>query len=186
METVPFYTILNPLMMAGIVALQIFAVVLLLGLLRVPHVEKIVRPVGHRALTFSFLLSLAALLGSLYYSEVAGYAACELCWWQRIFIYPQVILYSIALWYGRKDVIFYAGALSVIGLGYALYNIAIQSVASLSAFCEPGSLAASCLEKYVEGFGYITIPVMSATTLVVLLLLGWAGVRTHDLSLTKA
>jgi len=184
METIA-YPLVNSLIMWAILAMQIFSVVLFLGLLKVQPFSKLVNYVGHHSLTISFGLVLAALVGSLYYSNVVGFPACELCWWQRVFIYPQVVLFGIALWYKRKNVIFYAGALSVIGLGYALYNIFIQTFQTASAFCVPGSIAASCLEKYVEGLGYITIPVMSATALVLLLLVGWAGVKTHDLSLMR-
>jgi disulfide bond formation protein DsbB len=185
METIPFYSFMNPLIIWTIVALQVFSVLLFLGLLKIKPFSQLVAPVGHRALAVSFIVTLAAMLGSLYYSEVAGFPACILCWYQRVFIYPQVVLFGVALWYGRKDVVFFTGALSAVGLGFALYNIVIQTFQAVSAFCDPSSATASCLEKYVNGLGYITIPVMAATTLVFLLLVGWAGVKTHDLSLTR-
>ena len=54
--------------------------------------------IGKRALVLGFLISLAALAGSLFYSEIVGYEACVLCWWQRVFLYPQLVLFAIALW----------------------------------------------------------------------------------------
>ncbi len=185
MDTIPLFGFINPLIMWGIVAMQIASVALLLGLLNIPFFSKLNDYVGRRAFPVSFLILLAALLGSLYYSEIANFPACSLCWAQRVFIYPQVIIFGLALWYKRRDVLLYTSALSAVGLGVALYNVYIQTLSAASLFCEPGSIAASCLEKYVEGFGYITIPVMSATTLALLLLVAWAGVKTGHFSLAK-
>lgn len=185
METIPLFGFINPLIMWGIVAMQIAAAVLLLGLLNVPFFSKVNDYVGRRAFSISFLILLAALLGSLYYSEIANFPACSLCWAQRVFIYPQVVIFGLALWYKRHDVLLYTSTLSAIGLGVALYNVYVQSFNAASAFCEPGSIASSCLEKYVEGFGYITIPVMSVTTLALLLLIAWAGIKTRHFSLAK-
>lgn len=185
METIPLFGFVNPLIMWGIVAMQIASVALLLGLLNVPFFSGLNEYVGRRAFSLSFLILIAALLGSLYYSEIANFPACSLCWAQRVFMYPQAVIFGLALWYKRRDVLLYTSALSTIGLGVALYNIYIQTLSTASVFCEPGSIASSCLEKYVEGFGYITIPVMSATTFALLLLVAWAGVKTRHFSFAK-
>ncbi|GMU73850.1 MAG: hypothetical protein AMXMBFR44_0490 [Candidatus Campbellbacteria bacterium] len=185
METAPFFNLMNPLIMWSIVALQVASVALLLGLVGVPFFSRLVELVGRRTFVLSFLVLLASLIGSLYYSEVAAFPACSLCWWQRVFIYPQIALFGLALWYKRRDVLLYTSTLSAVGLGFALYNVYIQSFGAASVFCEPGSVLSSCLEKYVEGFGYITIPVMSVTMLAFLLLVAWAGVKSGHFSLTK-
>ena len=54
------------------------------------------RYVAERAICLSFFLALAATLGSLFYSEIAGFEPCKLCWLQRIFMYPQAVLLGIA------------------------------------------------------------------------------------------
>lgn len=185
METIPFFGFANPLIMFGVLALQIVSLVLLLGLLGVPFLSKLVDFVGRRAFLVSFLMLMVSLIGSLYYSSVANFPACVLCWAQRVFIYPQAVIFGLALWYKRRDVLLYTATLSAIGLGIALYNIYVESFAVVSAICEPNSILASCTEKYVEGFGYITIPVMSATLLAALLLVAWAGVKTRHFSLAK-
>src|SRR3989338_4029041 len=53
--------------------------------------------VARRALPLSFLVALAAVAGSLFYSEIAGFEPCKLCWFQRIFMYPQVVLLGLAM-----------------------------------------------------------------------------------------
>ena len=172
METLP-YPIINTLIMLGIVALQVASLGLFLGLLNVPGFSRVVTFVRSQGLTLSFLILFASFIGSLYYSEIAGFPACSLCWYQRILLYPQLVLFGCALWKGRRDVFLYTNTLSLIGLGVALYNIAIQVLQTASFICEPGGLSVSCLEKYVVGYGYITIPVMSATAFALLLLIGW-------------
>ncbi len=177
METLGFT---HTLIVWGILAMQIASLALLLGITGVvPAFKKIVAHVSRHAILISFFVVLISVLGSLYYSEIAGFEACTLCWAQRFFVYPQVVLFALALYCKRRDVLLYTNALSIIALGVAVYNIYIQTVGANSLFCEPGSIAASCLEKYVEGLGYITIPVMSATALVFLLLTAWAHHRTH-------
>lgn len=182
METIPLYWLMNPLIIWTIFALQIVSVALLLGLLNVSPFSKLVAFVGRQAISLSFVVLFAAVVGSLYYSEIAGFPACTLCWIQRIFIYPQVIIFGLAQWYRRRDVFLYTSTLSILGLGVALYNVFIQTFNTVSAFCEPGSAASSCLEKYVEGLGYITIPVMSVTLLTFLLLVMWAEKKTRHMS----
>lgn len=174
METIPLYWLMNPLIIWSVLALQIACVVLLLGIVRVSPFSKLIPFVGRQAIPISFLVLFASVVGSLYYSEVAGFAACSLCWVQRVFIYPQVIIFGLARWYDRRDVFLYTSTLSFFGLSVALYNVFIQTFNTASAFCEPGSAASSCLEKYVEGLGYITIPVMSVTLLVFLLIVAWS------------
>src|SRR5437763_1991863 len=49
----------------------------------------------------AFFLVLAGSALTLFYSEVLGIAPCSLCWLQRVFLYPQVVLFAIAWW--KKD-----------------------------------------------------------------------------------
>lgn len=179
METIP-YPIVHNLILVGIVAMQILAVLLGLSLLNVPGLKKVKKFFSNRALTFSFLIALASVVGSLYYSEIAAFPACILCWWQRVLIYPQVVLFALALWKGKKDVFLYTNSLSVLGIIVAVYNVIIQTVPSDSAFCDIFADTASCTEVYFTGFGYITIPIMSLTALVLLLLIGASTYKKED------
>ncbi|AFH39519.1 disulfide bond formation protein DsbC [Thermus parvatiensis] len=66
-------------------------------------------------LAFAWVVALVATLGSLYYSEVRLFLPCELCWYQRIFMYPQAVILGLALWRQDFGVWPYSLALSLIG-----------------------------------------------------------------------
>src|SRR5579864_77997 len=78
-------------LVADIFAAALF-ILLITPLKRRGRGKKIADFLGERAIFLSFLVAFAATGGSLFYSEVAGFAPCVLCWWQRIFLYPQTIL----------------------------------------------------------------------------------------------
>lgn len=117
-----------------------------------------------------------AALGSgltLYYSEVLGFLPCPLCWWQRAFLYPQVVLFAVALWKRDVRIADYSIALSVIGAGIALYQHALQMVPAGVLPCPAVTEGISCAQRIIFEFNYITFPLMAATLfgfLVVLML----------------
>jgi disulfide bond formation protein DsbB len=125
-------------------------------------------------LFFAFIVSLASTLGSLFYSQIAGFAPCELCWFQRIFMYPQVILLGLALIKKDSRIVDYALSLSLIGGVISLYHNYVYFMnGGLNSYCVVGGQGVSCIKRYVLEFGYITIPVMAFTAflMVVILLL---------------
>src|SRR3989344_5919530 len=71
--------------------------------------------VAQRYLVIGFLIALGATAGRLFYSEIAGFEPCKLCWLQRIFIYPQPVLFAVALIKNKKDAADYFAPLSAIG-----------------------------------------------------------------------
>src|SRR3989344_9291664 len=82
---------------------------------------------GKRALWFGFIVSLAAMLGSLYFSDYLGYEPCKLCWYQRIFMYPQVFLFGLALWRREPFRIWaYSALLSLVGGAIAMFHYYTQ------------------------------------------------------------
>ena len=116
------------------------------------------------ALLIAFGLSLGAMLGSLFYSEFAGFAPCDLCWFQRIFMYPLVLLLGVALIKKDNHIVDYVLSLSVIGLIISLYhNYMYYYNGGLNVYCLFGSSSISCIKRYVFEFGYITIPMMALT-----------------------
>lgn len=123
-----------------------------------------------------FLVFLASTVGSLLYEFAFHFPPCELCWYQRIFIYSSTILLGRALIL-KKNVLGEVLTLSLFGLAFAIYHniMDIFGLSSLS-FCGTGAEGGSlCLIRYVYEFGYITIPMMSLTVLilgVVIALLG--------------
>lgn len=170
MDTASFEFV-NGLMMWGTLAMQVCALVLLLGLLRVKGFGSVVSFARTNALSLSFLLVLSATLGSFYYSAIAGFAPCVLCWYQRVFLFPQFVLIGVAFIRKTRDVLPYTLVLSGIGALLSLYQVVLERFPSVAAICAPGEVSVSCGTIYVEGFSYITIPVMCLTVFVFLALI---------------
>jgi disulfide bond formation protein DsbB len=123
-----------------------------------------------------FLTALGSVALSLFYSVVVGFPPCELCWMQRVFIYPQVVLFAIALYKHDRSVVDYALALSIIGTLISIYHVYIENGGTSSLACAiEGRAQVSCVTTWVFEFGYITIPVMalSAGLFMVILLLNY-------------
>lgn len=130
---------------------------------------------GKHALWFGFVVSLVAMLGSLYYSDILGYEPCKLCWYQRIFMYPQPFLFGLALWRREPFRIWaYSSLLSVVGGVIALFHYYIQTSPKplVTLPCSVLGYSASCTETFAVNLGYITIPMMTLTAFVLLLILG--------------
>lgn len=109
-----------------------------------------------------FLTALVATSGSLFFSQIALFAPCELCWFQRIFMYPLAILFGLA-WYWQERVIYkYTTPLVTAGWLVALYHNYIYYQGIHSTACSMNN-ADSCITPYFTKFGYIGIPVMSLT-----------------------
>lgn len=134
--------------------------------------------VSRHTLLLGFLISLAAILGSLFYSEVVGYPPCVLCWWQRVFLYPQVVLFGIALWKKDLGVFKYSAALSGIAGLIALYHSYVYWGGESLLPCT--ALGGACSKIYVMAFGYITIPSMSLTVALYFLLLYWINKKYEN------
>jgi len=135
--------------------------------------QKINKFLSGRVILYSFIVALTATSGSLYFSEIAGFTPCILCWYQRIFMYPLVLVLGVGLFTKSKDVWKYVLPLSLVGLSVAFYHYNLQINPSLLAPCTTIGFSASCSERFVTEFGYITIPWMafSAFALVTIAML---------------
>lgn len=115
-------------------------------------------------------VALIATLGSLYYSELLGYVPCDLCWLQRIMMYPLVIIYGVALLKRNLDITMPALILSVIGLPISIYHYGLQKFTFLQ---EAGSFCTNvpCNLQYVNYFGFITIPFLAGLAFLIIVCL---------------
>ncbi|WP_411504029.1 disulfide oxidoreductase [Brevibacillus centrosporus] len=113
-----------------------------------------------QAMFASWGISLIATAGSLFFSEVMKYIPCNLCWYQRILMYPLVILLGVAS--ARKDynMSLYALILSVIGGLISLYHYLIQKVPALHELGNACGIV-PCNTDYINWFGFITIPFLA-------------------------
>lgn len=127
--------------------------------------------IGKYGVLFAFVIALMTTFGSLFFSEIAGFEPCKLCWFQRIFMYPQVILFAIALWKKDNAIFQYAVPMSFMGLIVAAYHYYIQINATASVICAAGATE-SCAIRQFMNFGYITIPMMSLTAFLLIIFIG--------------
>jgi disulfide bond formation protein DsbB len=112
-------------------------------------------------LYFAWLVAIVATSGSLYFSEVRAFVPCSLCWFQRIFMYPLVIILGIASFRQDKRIIPYVLPLAIFGGLIAFWHVLEENIPGLSIpMCNVG---VPCTVKYVNYLGFITIPVMSLT-----------------------
>lgn len=108
---------------------------------------------------------------SLLYSEVFGFVPCSLCWFQRIFLYPQVILSITSYKMGDLKMFpVYGIALSVCGFFASVYQYILQMLPRDSIPC-PQDGAANCFDKVITEFGFVTFPLMSASIFLLLIAL---------------
>ena len=127
---------------------------------------------------FAFIVALTSTLGSLYYSDILGYGPCVLCWWQRIFMYSQVLLFGVALAKSDRDVARYGFAFSLVGGILAVIHTYLQrSTLSDTGFCEAVGYSVSCSQNFGVSYGYITIPVMALTAFILTAGLCWNSKR---------
>ena len=127
----------------------------------------------------SWFVALAAMLGSLYYSEVRGLAPCVLCWYQRILIYPLVAILAVGIIRQDRSVPFYVLPLSIIGIGVALFQWLLQ-LGVIPEQAAPCTLGVSCVTKYVEYFGFITIPFLSLVAFIAITTMMLLSLKTSN------
>lgn len=133
--------------------------------------RAIIAFIGRRALWLAFLTSIVAVVGSLFYSEIIGFEPCVLCWWQRIFLYPLVVIFGMAIWRKNSCAFLYAIPLAILAGIVSLY----QSYVSLggASLLPCTALGGACDKIYVMAFNYITIPMMGLTIASYILLFAW-------------
>lgn len=130
------------------------------------------------SLEILFIIPLIATAGSLYFSEIAGWTPCKLCWYQRIFMYPQVILVATALMRKARGIIVYLIPLSAIGGLISAVHYAEQlraRLAPLDPLAPCDLTGVSCAATPIFHFGYITIPVMAFSAFSLILIVALAS-----------
>ena len=121
----------------------------------------------------AFVVAAVATGGSLFFSEIAHFVPCELCWYQRICMYPLSIITLLAAIAGDYRVARYLLPLPIVGAGVSTYHILVENhwvaQASECLVSAPGG----CATKWINEFGYMTIPTLALTAF--LLLIGFLG-----------
>ncbi len=120
------------------------------------------------ALYIAWAQALIATGGSLFFSEILKYPPCVLCWYQRIAIYPMVILFGVAIHRKSKDVYYYAMPILSIGFLISIYHnlLYFKIIPENLAPCIAG---VSCTTKFIEYFGFVTIPFLSLISFIIMI-----------------
>lgn len=136
------------------------------------------------ALPLAWLVALVATLGSLYYSEVAHFIPCKLCWYQRIAMYPLVVILGTAALKRDGGVRRYVLPITAIGASVSIYHYVIERFPDLAgSACDP---TAPCTFLWVWEFHFISIPFQALSgfaliaTLMFMTPLRDRSARVHD------
>ena len=123
------------------------------------------------AILFSaWVLVTVSTLGSLFFSHIMEFAPCVLCWYQRICLFPLVIILATGLFPFEKRVIKYSLPLAIAGWITAFYHNLLYS-GIIPQDLQPCSQGVSCTEKYIDLFGFLTIPMLSLISFSIIITL---------------
>ena len=129
------------------------------------------------SLYLAWLVSVVGFIGALYASEIQHMPVCNLCWYQRICLFPLVIILGIAAYYDDRKIVKYVLPLTILGFIFALYQYLIQLFPGFAPI-EVCGLGPSCTHVSFIWLGFITFPLLSLIGfLIITLLLIIAGIK---------
>ncbi|WP_228126437.1 disulfide oxidoreductase [Candidatus Marinarcus aquaticus] len=135
-----------------------------------------------RAVLFMFFISLIATLGSLFFSEVMEFIPCSMCWYQRIFMYPLVLIFLVNLLYPDDTLFKYAFPVAFTGFAFSVYhNLLMFGI--IPEKIVPCIQGVPCSTRYIDWFGFITIPFLSLMAygvIIITLILSYKGVLKNE------
>jgi disulfide bond formation protein DsbB len=143
----------------GVAGQALFVLLVLLGLVWRDGLRRWLE--GYE-LWLTFLVAAVATGGSLFFSEIAHFVPCELCWYQRICMYPLSITTLLAGFASDRRVARYLLPLPLVGAGVSVYHLLIEN----GAIKEPSACligGAGCSVEWINEFGYMTIPTLALT-----------------------
>ncbi|MFD1130577.1 disulfide oxidoreductase [Paenibacillus provencensis] len=125
-----------------------------------------------QTLYLAWIVAVTATLGSLYFSEIRGFIPCELCWYQRILMYPLSILLGISAFYNDRNIKKYVLPLSILGACISLFHYLQQKLPGFASI-KPCTSGVPCNIQYIDWLNFITIPFLAliAFTFISLLLI---------------
>lgn len=122
------------------------------------------------ALFISWVIALVAMLGSLYFSEIRQFVPCTMCWYQRICMYPLMLILGIGSFQNDFNVKKIALPLSIIGLLISTWHYLEQKVPGFAEI-KPCTQGVPCSSEYINVFGFITIPFLAGTAFLLISLI---------------
>lgn len=120
----------------------------------------------HLNLMLQLGLAMGSILGSLFFSEIMKFPPCQLCWYQRICIYPMAFVILTGLFMKSKETSYYLLPLSLAGLVIATYhNLIYYKVIEVIVPCNE---SAPCTQQQLNWLGFVTIPLLSLVAFILL------------------
>jgi len=161
------HDVIVALSVLGVVGQVLAVLLLLVGIawllgLRAPG-ERLREWVEGYELWIVFAISSVATGGSLFFSEIAGFIPCELCWYQRICMYPLTIVTLLAALANDRVVCRYLLPLPIVGAGVSVYHLLVENNVVEQAKACLISAPGGCATKWINEFGYVTIPTLALT-----------------------
>lgn len=122
------------------------------------------------SLYIALLAAWVAMMGSLYFSEVAGFVPCTLCWYQRILMYPLTVVLAVGLLRQDPSLPWLVLPFTVSGIGFSGYHYLLEKTDLFSSHsvCQAG---VSCTTAWINWFGFITIPFLAFVGFLTILLM---------------
>jgi disulfide bond formation protein DsbB len=145
-------------LVAGLLALGTLALV---GAVR--PLRSLRRVLEGYELWLAFLVTAVATGGSLFFSEIAHFVPCELCWFQRICMYPLSITTLLAALANDRRAARYLLPLPLVGAGVSVYHLLVENGVVAEARACLISAPGGCAVKWIDEFGYVTIPTLALT-----------------------
>ena len=176
-----FFTILTLLANAVVALALLLALAALVSRPARRFAGRVVDAVGPSARLLAWLVAAVATLGSLYYSEVAHFVPCRLCWYQRICMYPLAAILLVGLLLRDHRARLYAAPFVVVGAPLSLYHWLVER----GVFSDSKSCAATvpCSVPWFEELGYVTLAFMALSGFLLigtLLLTDWISERRSE------
>lgn len=120
-----------------------------------------------KSLLVAWMTSIIAVCGSLFFSEQMGFIPCTFCWYQRILMYPLMILLGISFYRNDRDIYKYILPFSIMGILVSAYHYAMQKIPALNEFSTCSS-SVPCSGQYINWLGFVTIPFLALTAFTII------------------
>lgn len=108
----------------------------------------------------AWLVASTSTLGALFFGEVMNLPTCVLCWYQRIFMFPLVLVLPIGMFPFDRKVVRYALPLAAPGWLFAAFHVLLVA-GVIPEDIRPCTQGVPCSEQVIEWFGFVTIPLLS-------------------------
>jgi disulfide bond formation protein DsbB len=175
MIEIEIFLLINKVFAVGGVICIALIIALLIDLKTKQKLDLLMQSYGKWLMT---LIVLVSIVITLIYSEAFGFTPCGLCWFERIFLYPQLIIVLVGMYLKDRLTPYYTLVMSVFGFVIAFYHHILQISSDSSLPC-PAS-GGDCASKIMFEFGFITFPFLAAIAFAFLFSISFYLIKTNS------